>query len=520
MSSATETPTSTSTSPAPTTISPVQSTSKLQPAPTPLVSAWGKKPSSTPSTTTPAPPPTTSTTSTTSGTKAPIHTQHWPSAEAALESTAAKETTEVSPANSSKQASSAVPKVKSTGKEKWVPYEATIVISSGNHKKKNNNNNNSSNNNSNKRKQNQGKQQQNSGKAKDNRNKRSVGDSNNKKSNNNNGVVKSEITKGVEDLKITSSSSSIQQNENGTKKESSVPVDPLEQNNDKFEPAEAETISLDSAQDNKPETPASSVSSSAQIPQIPPQPQDSHQNNNKKKFQHRNSEPAAQFNNNGQPYLNYNNNNNHKGGRRFHPNNKNNYNNYRHSIAGAGNYQNFPILTPFNYGYVPFLNPSNITYPNVNTYHSPISRSNSASPQKDQYVPLNTNAAVPAATGGAYHPVVGGFPYVEDPLTLIVNQLSYYFSIENLLKDFYLRKQMNSQGFVPLAKLIEFNRLNALTGGDIQLLQNAVGFLPHLEQFEGKIRVRENWQNWILPYEQRHDAGKEDNENFGSVTSP
>lgn len=39
----------------------------------------------------------------------------------------------------------------------------------------------------------------------------------------------------------------------------------------------------------------------------------------------------------------------------------------------------------------------------------------------------------------------------------------YYFSVENLVRDVYIRKQMDAQGFVHLAILANFNRVRALT---------------------------------------------------------
>lgn len=479
------TTTSTSPSSPSATTTPIQSSSKLQPAPAPLVSAWGKSSSSL------------SSKSSQNG----IQTHQWPTAEAALDSAANKNVTKESQVKSNKPSPSIpAPKVKSTGKEKWVPYEAEIVISSSSDNKKKNNNSNSNN----KKKQNQGKPQQQKG-GKDSNNaskaKKSSGHNNENKSKAQSGEKKTDI-KGVEDLKISAKETTTKKNENGTK-EASVPVDPLEENGDKSE--QLKNKETDAGIDATNETSAKS-SSSNQVPQVPQQ----QQFQQKKKFQHRNSEPfnSNNNNNNGQSFQHNNYNNNNKGGRRYHPNNKNNFNNYRHSVAGSGNYSNVPFL-PFGYGYPPLV-PAYANY-----YPAPISRSNSGSPGQDQFIPLNANGAdipAPIVPGGVF-PQSVGYPFVED-LGSIIAQLNYYFSFENLLRDTYLRKQMNSQGFVPLKKLIEFNRLKALTGGNIQLLENALPFLPEIEAFEGKIRPRENWSKWVLPYEQRDDAGKEENENL------
>lgn len=39
----------------------------------------------------------------------------------------------------------------------------------------------------------------------------------------------------------------------------------------------------------------------------------------------------------------------------------------------------------------------------------------------------------------------------------------YYFSDDNLQKDFFLRNQMDEEGFVPISVIAGFNRLQALT---------------------------------------------------------
>jgi hypothetical protein len=45
----------------------------------------------------------------------------------------------------------------------------------------------------------------------------------------------------------------------------------------------------------------------------------------------------------------------------------------------------------------------------------------------------------------------------------ILAQIEYYFSVENLVKDVYFRKQMDDNGFVPLKLFTKFNRVSRLT---------------------------------------------------------
>ncbi|CCH40563.1 La-related protein 1 [Wickerhamomyces ciferrii] len=522
-STITSTTVSTATSVSSTT-TPSLTPSKLQPAPAPLVSAWGKK-SSTPqsdaSTTTPA------SKSSQNGTQR----EQWPSAKAALESAAtARETSlpssiQTSP-SASKSATISGSKVK-TGKEKWVPFEANIVLpsASGSNKKKNNN----------RKKQGQGKtqQQQQQGKGgKDGKFKKTNGGDSKAQGSKSTAASDKKVesvTKGVEDLKV---GSKVSQKENGNK-EPSVPLDPLE-NKSSNTTTQQSTTKASTQQSNEhnhvSSEPLDQSSSTKQNVQnegssspYQPQPaqnqnyQHNPQSNFRKRYSHRNSEPSNNYN---QSYQQggYN---NHKGGnRRYNQGQRGNFNSYRHSIAGS-HYNNASpyLLNPngINYGYLPVVQPP-LNYAN-NFYPNPNSRSNSGSPAaNDNLAQLNgVNAAPIDLINNYYSPPIVYQPY--ETLTIISNQVSFYFSIENLVKDIFLRKQMNSKGFVPLKKLISFNRLKSLTGGDIQLLKNAILQLPHLELVNDKVRTTDKWENWVLPFENRDEAGQDEDEQTTTTNS-
>ena len=51
-------------------------------------------------------------------------------------------------------------------------------------------------------------------------------------------------------------------------------------------------------------------------------------------------------------------------------------------------------------------------------------------------------------------------PYWDNVvIQMLKGQIEYYFSIENLCKDMYLRKRMDSQGFVHLHFVTAFKRI-------------------------------------------------------------
>lgn len=93
-------------------------------------------------------------------------------------------------------------------------------------------------------------------------------------------------------------------------------------------------------------------------------------------------------------------------------------------------------------------------------------------------------------------------------------QLEYYLGINNLLKDMYLRKHMNSEGWIKLNDISQFTRVKAITGGDISVITAAVkqasGIESNVESAESfdaiKLRTLTKPLNWVLPEDQRLNA--------------
>ncbi|GAB5586324.1 hypothetical protein Unana1_01224 [Umbelopsis nana] len=79
----------------------------------------------------------------------------------------------------------------------------------------------------------------------------------------------------------------------------------------------------------------------------------------------------------------------------------------------------------------------------------------------------------------------------------LLQQLEYYFSIDNLCKDIFLRKQMNEQGYVDISLLANFNRVKNLTT-DMELIKEALAQSELLEVLDDKVRKKEGWDFWLL----------------------
>lgn len=64
----------------------------------------------------------------------------------------------------------------------------------------------------------------------------------------------------------------------------------------------------------------------------------------------------------------------------------------------------------------------------------------------------------------------------------------YYFSEDNLVKDLFLRRKMDSEGFLPVTLIASFHRVRSLTN-DLNLVVCAIKQSEHLELVDGfKVR--------------------------------
>ncbi|WEW61581.1 hypothetical protein PRK78_007072 [Emydomyces testavorans] len=107
-------------------------------------------------------------------------------------------------------------------------------------------------------------------------------------------------------------------------------------------------------------------------------------------------------------------------------------------------------------------------------------------------------------------------PYMEQYslVSMISMQLEYYFSVDNLCKDLFLRKHMDSQGFVLLTVIASFKRIKSLTE-DMDLLRQVCRQLKNVDYRPGedsldRVRKREKWEQWILSMEMRDPSAQND----------
>lgn len=105
-------------------------------------------------------------------------------------------------------------------------------------------------------------------------------------------------------------------------------------------------------------------------------------------------------------------------------------------------------------------------------------------------------------------------PYVDQfaLFSMITTQVEYYFSVDNLLKDMYLRRHMDSQGFVSLEFIAAFNRIKHLST-DLELIklvcqQSSVIEYRTSEDGLDRLRRRDAWEQWVLNMAERDETAQ------------
>lgn len=88
------------------------------------------------------------------------------------------------------------------------------------------------------------------------------------------------------------------------------------------------------------------------------------------------------------------------------------------------------------------------------------------------------------------------YPAVDPTLSAsLVKQIEYYFSDGNLVKDDYLRSQMDDQGWVPLSLIATFPMVMSLTN-NIQWIVESLRTSTEVEVQDNRVRRRNEWKKW------------------------
>lgn len=161
------------------------------------------------------------------------------------------------------------------------------------------------------------------------------------------------------------------------------------------------------------------------------------------------------------------------------------------------------------------------------------------------YIPPNSMRPIPGSMPFIPHqpqPMMGNMPYAapipihippplspkQNPQQALTQQIDYYFSLENLIRDLYLRKNMETEGWVDLDLILNFKRVEIIINGlrnsiddpnekskekkldkaIVQAVQDCInleiGYLNGKENYnamtrEIQLRLKHNFEQWLLP---------------------
>ncbi|CAI2347863.1 unnamed protein product [Caenorhabditis sp. 36 PRJEB53466] len=145
--------------------------------------------------------------------------------------------------------------------------------------------------------------------------------------------------------------------------------------------------------------------------------------------------------------------------------------------------------------FAPFRPPMQMISPHLMS--PPLDRDGGVTSPMQNGEPINTS--IPFAP--IYHQPAPPRPVTDDTLKEYVKkQIEYYFSDDNLQKDFFLRRKMNLEGYLPVSLISSFPRVRALTE-DLSLISDALRDSTRVELSpDGTLlRQRERPTFWPLP---------------------
>ncbi|KAJ9601015.1 hypothetical protein L9F63_000853, partial [Diploptera punctata] len=100
---------------------------------------------------------------------------------------------------------------------------------------------------------------------------------------------------------------------------------------------------------------------------------------------------------------------------------------------------------------------------------------------------------------GTYYYDNNSYMHLDEPTLkeYIRKQIEYYFSEENLLKDVYMRRKMDDEGYIPITLIVSFHRMKALST-DHMVVADAIKDSEVLELNDFKVRTKLNPTKWPL----------------------
>jgi len=101
------------------------------------------------------------------------------------------------------------------------------------------------------------------------------------------------------------------------------------------------------------------------------------------------------------------------------------------------------------------------------------------------------------------HMMPAQMPQREQVLAAVKQQVEYYFSVENLCKDLFLRSKMDPvEGWISLSVIASFNRIRMMTPDPAMVYEALVGSTTvEISAGNDKIRKMGDWKSWLMDAE-------------------
>ncbi|KAK6903782.1 hypothetical protein I203_107288 [Kwoniella mangroviensis CBS 8507] len=104
-------------------------------------------------------------------------------------------------------------------------------------------------------------------------------------------------------------------------------------------------------------------------------------------------------------------------------------------------------------------------------------------------------------------------PNLDATRFYVLGQIEYYFSMQNLAMDFFLRQQMDSEGWIDISMIASFNRVKSLTP-DVSMVKECMALSSLLEVKEESVRLAgPDSSRWVLPDARKSKFANEVNTN-------
>ncbi|KAI0212478.1 La-related protein 1B [Lamellibrachia satsuma] len=119
----------------------------------------------------------------------------------------------------------------------------------------------------------------------------------------------------------------------------------------------------------------------------------------------------------------------------------------------------------------------------------------------DEHYYMDSTVPAPLFNGTIYFNNLPARQVEDDPLVKehVLKQIEYYFSPDNLQRDFFLRRKMDKQGWIPFSLIASFHRIQALTQNVPLIIQTMqTSSMVEISPDQLYVRTKEDPEKWPI----------------------